>query len=72
MWFAWWVATLCGSVVDRSATMTFLPEFAAHWLDGRAPAAPDARNERHDDETASQEAALEALAERVNAARSIV
>ena len=53
---------------------TFSPEFSAYWLDE-----PAQTGERHGSESApaqalspSQQAALEELAERVNAARSIV
>jgi len=51
--------------------MNLAPEFAAHWLAGSGEHAADAGAER-DDEQMIQEAELEALAERVNAARSIV
>jgi hypothetical protein len=49
------------------------PEFAQYWLAG--PATVVARytsTEQRDDELAREKAALEALAERVTAARSIV
>ena len=52
--------------------MTFAPELAAHWLERHAEAVPDGRKDRRDDESTAQEAALEALAERINAARSVV
>jgi hypothetical protein len=52
---------------------TFSPEFSAYWL-----AEPEQAGERHGTEPArqavspSQQRALEDLAERVNAARSVV
>ena len=52
---------------------TFAPEFAQHWLTDRSISADGGAVERHMDESpsASQQEALEALAERVSAARSI-
>ena len=57
---------------DRSITMNLAPEFAAHWLAAHGDTASDARTDRRDDDTSAQEAALEQLAERVHAARSVV
>jgi hypothetical protein len=51
---------------------TFAPEFAHYWLAGQVGSACDAKDDRRDDEANAQQAALEALAERVTAARSIV
>jgi len=52
---------------------TFAPEFAQFWLAGLAAvAAVDAQGGRHDDEADREKAALEELAERVYAARTIV
>ena len=50
----------------------FSPELAHHWLPGQAPVA-DERSEGASDDTLSlgEQAALEELAERVSAARSI-
>jgi hypothetical protein len=50
---------------------TFAPEFSRWWFSGGESDDPPAR-ERHDDEMRAQEKALEELAERVSAARSIV
>jgi len=53
---------------------TFSPEFSQHWLAGK-PAGTDGAFAGHRDEDAlspSQQEALAALADRVNAARSIV
>ena len=48
---------------------TFAPEFSKFWL----PEASDAHaDSRGDDDKGAQQAALEELAERVNAARSVV
>lgn len=47
---------------------TFAPEFSKFWLSDTAPAAHDGR----DDEAGAQQAALQELAERVSAARSVV
>ena len=47
---------------------TFAPEFSKFWL----PEASARANVRVDDDKGVQQAALEELAERVNAARSVV
>ncbi|MFO1398203.1 MAG: hypothetical protein U1F48_14180 [Burkholderiales bacterium] len=47
---------------------TFAPEFSKFWLADAAPAANDAR----DEDAGAQQAALQELAERVSAARSVV
>lgn len=47
---------------------TFAPEFSKFWLSEPATASHDAR----DEDTGAQKAALEELAERVSAARSVV
>ena len=47
---------------------TFAPEFSKFWLPEASGAHADAR----DDDKGAQQAALEELAERVNAARSVV
>ena len=49
----------------------FAPEFAQYWLPGQSTNSGDPKPAHHDDETAAQQAALEALAERISAARSI-
>ena len=53
---------------------TFSPEFSQHWVAGRADGLDDKLAHHHDDDalSPSQREALEALAERVNAARSTV
>jgi hypothetical protein len=51
---------------------TFAPEFAQYWLTGQAGDADIANPDRDNAETASQQAALVELAERVTAARSVV
>jgi hypothetical protein len=52
---------------------TFSPEFSQHWVAGRADGLDDKRPSSDDDALSpSQREALEALAERVNAARSTV
>ena len=52
---------------------TFAPEFAQFWLAGLAAVAvAEASAERCDDDVDRDKAALEALAERVSAARTIV
>jgi hypothetical protein len=51
---------------------SFAPEFAHYWLLGQAANAGDAKDDRRDDDAHAQQAALEALADRVTAARSIV
>jgi hypothetical protein len=51
----------------------FSPEFAQHWLTDRSTATDGGALERNADElpSASQQEALDALAERVSAARSV-
>ena len=50
----------------------FSPEFARHWLAGQGEFAGDAAEGHRDDPlSAAQQEALEELAERVNAARSV-
>ena len=51
----------------------FAPEFAQHWLTDRSSSTDGLPIERHGDESLSpsQQEALDALAERVTAARSI-
>jgi hypothetical protein len=52
---------------------TFAPEFAQFWLAGLAAVAvAEAAASRHDEDLDREKAALEELAERVYAARSIV
>ena len=51
---------------------TFAPEFSQFWMGSRAAASSDGGSESRDDESRVQEAALQELAERVNAARSVV
>jgi len=53
---------------------SFSPEFAQYWIDGIDLASDEAavRRRGEDVPSSSQREALEALAERVNAARSIV
>lgn len=51
---------------------TFAPEFSKFWLAEAAASHGDARGATRDDDTGAQEAALEELAERVSAARSII
>jgi hypothetical protein len=50
---------------------SFAPEFARYWLKGQVAAVCEAKNDRRSDETNAQQAALEELAERVTAARSV-
>ncbi len=50
---------------------SFAPEFARYWLPGQASDVGDTNDDRRDDETIAQKAALEALVDRVAAARSI-
>jgi hypothetical protein len=50
---------------------TFAPEFARYWLPADDPDAQRAAVEE-DDQARAEQQALEELAERVNAARSIV
>jgi hypothetical protein len=47
---------------------TFAPEFSKYWL----PEAVTAKGEARDEDTGAQQAALQELAERVSAARSVV
>ena len=58
----------------RKNMETFSPEFAQYWLDDAAVASEGAAAPLPGDDasSSSQREALEALAERVNAARSIV
>ena len=50
----------------------FSPEFAQHWLAGQVARAEERAAGRGDDAvSAAQQEALEELAERVNAARSV-
>ena len=51
---------------------TFAPEFAHYWLKGQSKGAGDVDSERRDGEMNAQQAALEELAERVTAARSVI
>jgi hypothetical protein len=51
---------------------SFAPEFAHYWLHGQLKGAGDVKAERSNDETSAQQAALEELAERVTAARSVI
>jgi hypothetical protein len=52
----------------------FSPEFAQYWLAGQRSAAAEPVSSRRSEESPSapQQEALEALAERVNAARSVL
>lgn len=50
---------------------TFAPEFSQFWMPGHA-AQDESRSESRDEDQRNQQAALEELAERVNAARSVV
>ena len=60
--------------ITIAAMKSFSPEFSQHWVAGRADGLDDKLAHRHDDDalSPSQQEALEALAERVNAARSTV
>lgn len=63
------------NLTARFVTMkTFSPEFSQHWVTGPAEGMDDTRNHHRDNDalSPSQQEALEALAERVNAARSTV
>jgi hypothetical protein len=51
--------------------MEFAPEFAHYWLTGQAGSSGETKNDRRNDETNAQQAALEELADRVTAARSV-
>jgi hypothetical protein len=50
----------------------FAPEFSHYWMGSLAAAPVDGGNDARDDDSRSQEAALQELAERVNAARTVV
>ncbi len=50
----------------------FAPEFSQFWLTGLSAGDSNASPELRDEEARLQHAALEELAERVNAARSVV
>lgn len=50
---------------------SFAPEFAQYWLTGQAANVGDAKDDRRDNDANAQQAALEALADRVTAARSV-
>lgn len=59
---------------DRLQVMdSFSPELAQHWLAGQSSKPDDAAVERCAEEslTPSQQAALDALADRISAARSV-
>jgi hypothetical protein len=60
--------------MDRGIAMsTFAPEFAQFWLAGLAAvAAVGSKPERSDDDADREMQALEELAERVSAARTII
>lgn len=51
---------------------TFAPEFSQFWLAARTGSQREDRSETGEAESRQQEAALEELAERVNAARSVI
>ena len=51
---------------------TFAPDFAQNWLTGQAGDADVANPDQDNLDTPTQQAALVELAERVNAARSVV
>ena len=50
----------------------FAPEFSQFWLAGNAPRRVEAVATLHDDDVTAQQAAMQELVERVNAARSVV
>jgi hypothetical protein len=50
---------------------SFAPEFARYWLSGQAAHMGEAKDDRRDNDANAQKAALEALADRVTAARSV-
>src|SRR6266496_2916785 len=50
---------------------SFAPEFAHYWLTGQGANVGETRDDRRDDDANAQQAALEALADRVTAARSV-
>jgi hypothetical protein len=54
------------------AMSTFAPEFSQFWMGSCAAVSSDGGSELRDEESRVQEAALQELAERVNAARSVV
>ena len=57
---------------DSTIMDAFSPEFAQHWLAAQPAAADDRVDVSHDDELSpAQQEALEELAERVSAARSV-
>jgi hypothetical protein len=56
----------------EAAMDTFAPEFSKFWLPEAAGMYGDARHSARDEDTGAQKAALEELAERVSAARSVV
>jgi hypothetical protein len=65
---------ISGAAADTPNIMDkFSPEFAQHWFAGRSSAFDTAAVERRGDETLSpsQQEALEALADRVSAARCV-
>ena len=50
---------------------SFAPQFAHYWLTAQVASVRDAKDVRPNDDANTQEAALEALADRVTAARSV-
>jgi len=56
----------------RLAMDTFAPEFSKFWLPEAEGLCSDTRRAGRDDDSCAQQAALEELAERVSAARSVV
>ena len=50
----------------------FAPEFSQFWLAGNAPRPLDAAANVREDDARAQQAAMQELVERVNAARSVV
>ncbi len=50
----------------------FAPEFSQFWLAGNAPRTNDAVAAMRDDDATTQQAAMQELVDRVNAARSVV
>lgn len=50
----------------------FAPEFSQFWLAGHAQRPLDAVGATRDDDATAQQAAMQELVERVNAARSVV
>ena len=51
---------------------TFAPEFSRFWLPEVTGARVDVKRPQRDEDSGAQKAALEELAERVSAARSVV